>query len=220
MEYTPVEIQTLTIHDIISDNGKPVLNWRITYPKFLCSRFPDACEKLNIVYYSLALNLKRKFLASLYPEAVRARAAGASALPYEAVSNFKATFAAMCLLSLYLDTYEFTGGAHGNTIRLAQTWDIQTGERIRLCALFPMRTDCEGYLLQQIQEQISRRPNEFFEDAGQLAVQYFDPERFYLTSDGIEIYYGQYEIAPYSSGMPTFTIPYDADPVQMLCSRR
>ena len=217
MEYIPVQIQSLTMRDVISDEGEPVLSWSITYPQFICSGSPDVCKQLNIIYYSLALGQRRNFLATLFPEAVRARAAGSSALPHEAVSDFKTTFTDGCLLSLYTDTYVFTGGAHGNTVRSAQTWNMQTGANVRLCELFPNRPDCEGYLIKEIRKQISQRPDEFFEDSGQLAAQYFNPERFYLTPDGIEIFYGQYEIAPYSSGMPTFLIPYDVDPVQLLC---
>lgn len=30
----------------------------------------------------------------------------------------------------------------------------------------------------------------------------------YLSSEGVVFIYGQYEIAPYALGMPTFTVPY------------
>ena len=38
--------------------------------------------------------------------------------------------------------------------------------------------------------------------------QYFNPEHFYLKPAGLVVYFQQYEIAPYSSGIPEFTIPY------------
>jgi len=52
--------------------------------------------------------------------------------------------------------------------------------------------------------------NIYFDDYEKNVANYFNPKSFYLVPDGIVIYFQQYEIAPYASGIPQFTIPYSA----------
>ncbi len=44
---------------------------------------------------------------------------------YDAVVKFDVTYNEFCIVSLYTDEYEYTGGAHGNTIRTSQTWNME-----------------------------------------------------------------------------------------------
>lgn len=69
-----------------------------------------------------------------------------------------------------------------------------------------------------IERQISREPDIYFEDYRERISQYFREENFYCEPSGVVIYYQQYDIAPYSSGIRTFLIPYNCftDP-SMLC---
>ena len=70
--------------------------------------------------------------------------------------------------------------------------------------------DPKQVFLDGIQAQIACRPQDYFDNASLLAVQQFDPRRFYCTPRGVVLYYQQYEIAPYSSGIPEFFFPYSA----------
>lgn len=132
--------------------------------------------------------------------------------PYDAVLHYEITYNANCYLSAFRDRYEFTGGAHGNTIRFADTWSLKSGRLLTLRQIFGY---CAGYrnlLLEQILKQadgmMKHQPGVLFEDYRKLIVRYFNGEHFYLTPDGLAVYYQQYEIAPYSSGIMVFTIPY------------
>ena len=44
--------------------------------------------------------------------------------PYEAYMEYTITYNDNCFFSLYIDKYEFTGGAHGSTIRSSNTWEL------------------------------------------------------------------------------------------------
>ena len=125
-----------------------------------------------------------------------------------------------CIVSLYTDEYQFTGGAHGMTVRTADNWNLRTGRRFALCDLFPRHRDCRQMILRQIITQIARDPSSYFDNYRELVVQNFDPRRFYLTQDAVMVYFGLYEIAPYSSGMPVFAIPYEVDPAFVICRER
>lgn len=72
--------------------------------------------------------------------------------PYEAFVEYNLTFNANCLFSFYYDNYTFTGGAHGNTTRLADTYYLITGELVPLSAFFKESTNYKQRLLDTITE--------------------------------------------------------------------
>lgn len=132
--------------------------------------------------------------------------------PYDAVLQYTVTWNRDNLLSTYRDQYEFTGGAHGNTLRASDTMSLKTGARLSLASFFPRGTDYRLLILRKIIKQAEKNyqsdPDIYFENYRDLIVQYFNPESFYLTPEGLAIYYQQYEIAPYSTGIVVFPIPY------------
>ena len=79
---------------------------------------------------------------------------------------------------------------------------------IELNNLFPRNPYFMINILKQINEQIAKKPEIYFEDTCNLVLETFNPKSFYLTPDNIVIYFQQYDIAPYSSGIRTFNISY------------
>jgi len=63
-------------------------------------------------------------------------------------------------------------------------------------------------ILKEINRQILDNKEIYFEDACNLVLETFNPDSFYLVPEGIVIYFQQYDIAPYSSGIRTFLIKY------------
>lgn len=63
-------------------------------------------------------------------------------------------------------------------------------------------------IIRQAEENQTQNPGIYFEDYKKLILENFNVNSFYLTNNGIEIYFQQYEIAPYVTGIVTFTIPY------------
>lgn len=101
----------------------------------------------------------------------------------------------------------FQDGAHGNTIRTSQTWNLKKGEMVPLEYFFN-NPYFMVEILKQINSQILENPEIYFENTCNLVLETFNSKNFYLTPSGIVIYFQQYDIAPYSSGIPTFTISY------------
>lgn len=132
--------------------------------------------------------------------------------PHGAFLTYEVTYNQHCVLSFYDDNYTYTGGAHGNTIRKSNTFHLQTGKQIPLSYFFNNPVTYKQRVLHHITEQAkqmqSQNPNTFFEDYLSLIRKYFNEESFYLSTEGLVFYYGQYEIAPYASGIIEFMIPY------------
>lgn len=131
---------------------------------------------------------------------------------YEAYMDYTITYNANCILSCYADKYEFTGGAHGSTVRSSDTWDLCSGMYIPLNNIFEPGTDYRLFLTDEIIRQadynLEQNPGIYFEDYRDLIIRNFNPHSFYVTPQGLTIYYQQYDIAPYSTGIVEFTVPY------------
>jgi hypothetical protein len=120
-----------------------------------------------------------------------------------------------CAVSLYFDQYLYTGGAHGNTVRYSDTWNLQSARSIKIDEMFQNSINYKAYIIMiinnQIAEQIKNGENIYFDDYKKNVVKYLNLNSYYLSPQGVVIYFQQYEIAPYSSGIPEFTIPYVED---------
>lgn len=132
--------------------------------------------------------------------------------PYGAAMDYALTFNGRCHMSTYFDRYQYTGGAHGNTVRDSATFELNTGRRVTMGSLFPPGSDYRRTVLEQAiaiaDANNAKEPGLYFDDYRSLMVKYFNAESFNLTETGISVYYQQYEIAPYAVGIVTFNIPY------------
>lgn len=192
--------------------GEVVLTYRISFPEFVVCRYNAALMAINKYYRCRARGFREHVVNDLYPQAVEQfRAAQKENYPmpaYEAISEFTVTCNDGCILSLYTDQYEYTGCAHGNTLRSAQTWNLSGRGRVALSEFFAQPPDYKDYLLGGIKEQIEREPEIYFENYEELAAENFDDENFYCTPQGLAFFYQEYEIAPYSSGIRVFVFPF------------
>jgi hypothetical protein len=83
---------------------------------------------------------------------------------------------------------------------------------IPLCAYFDSKTNYKELLINLIQMQAEENYianlGIYFENYKDLIAENFNPQSYFLTEKSISIYYQQYEIAPYSTGIVVFEIPY------------
>ena len=123
--------------------------------------------------------------------------------------NYQITYNSGCITSLYMDTYTYMGGAHQELERISDTWDFSTGKQLHLddisaltpAALNGLQTSVE----RQIAERLKESPGSYFEDYPYLLRNKFNQNHFFLRPGYIVIYYQQYEIAPYATGIPEFS---------------
>ena len=124
-------------------------------------------------------------------------------------------------VTYYSYYYLYEGGAHGMAGRYGATFDKQTGKKLgnpvnfkNIKALQPLlRKGLKEYYYGFLKDNgetpspaaIQEYMNDLFIGNGVIPKPSITP---CLVEKGVEIIYGQYEIAPYMHGMPTFTIPY------------
>ena len=193
-----------------------VLTLEIVYPEISLAGPSRAQQRINRSFRMQVLRFYHHAERSLYPSSVReyrdALENGFPFRPYDAVMHYAVTLNRDCHLSDYYDAYEYTGGAHGNTLRASDAFFLQNGRRLELMNLFPSGTDCRQKILSgilaQAESNMDENPNVYFADYRALILKYFNPESFFLTEEGIGIYFQQYQIAPYSTGIVVFLLTY------------
>lgn len=208
-----LSIKTKTFKREMRYRGERLLTYRIDYPYFTEMGNFTSVNLVNCFYCRRACGYQRYLERVLFSQAVRQYCfSKENDLPiqtWEAIKDFKVTKQTDDIVSLYMDRYEYTGGAHGNTVRNAQTWILPKGRPVSLHELFACpQEEFMEYLFRIIEAQIKREPEIYFEDAVELAHKHFNNESFYCTPNGLVVFYQQYDIAPYSSGIRKFLIPY------------
>lgn len=127
---------------------------------------------------------------------------------YEAIYNYKIAYNKNNILSIPLTMYEFTGGAHGLTNIKSFNYDLVKEKELKLEDLFKANSNYKEVINNHIKEEISKQPENYFQGQdGFSSIK--DNQDFYISDEGIVIYFSLYDIAPYSSGIPMFTITWD-----------
>ena len=196
--------------------GIVMLTLEILYPEIKLNNAPEIQNRMNYKYRREVNKFHSYATNSLFGEAVTEYQDSLKHdfpfRPFDAVMNYTATMNEHCTLSTFFDQYVFTGGAHGNTIRYSDNSNIQNGHRIELRNLFQSGEDYTKIILTQIlklaDEQFRENPFIYFENYRSLIVKYFDKDSFYFNPDNLSVYYQQYQIGPYASGIIVFDIPY------------
>lgn len=215
-----ISFNTMVISEEMKYDGVTVLNYRIEYPEFVSDNYKKTIRAVNQFYKSEALALQNNFRTKLYQMAVDQYLFdienGFPVRVFEALQIFQVTYNRACIISLYFDNYRYTGGAHGSTVRTSQTWNLKTGQMIKLRELYKCSENYKSYIKKKIIEQIRENPDIYFENYEELVEQTFDVNNFYCTPQGVVVYFQQYDIAPYASGIREFLLPYNKciiDPV-------
>jgi hypothetical protein len=126
---------------------------------------------------------------------------------YSATIYYIAHYQKDDLLSFSVFYYSYTLGAHGHTLQRAYNFNLLNGEEILLSDILKEKKNYVDIINQEIRKQIELNPQEYFSDWS-VFQSISEEHPFYLIEDGIVVYFGLYEIAPYSSGIRYFKIPY------------
>jgi len=111
------------------------------------------------------------------------------------------------ILSLVVEYYKYSGGAHGYYEDVAYNIDIRTGKNIKLQDLFKDGYDYKNIINKNIISQIEQL---VIDDPQNKGIYEFssikENQKFYIQDDNIVIYFDLYDIAPYAAGIPKFKI--------------
>lgn len=210
------DLQPFTTEREWTADGIPVLSAAVSVPQPVpCS---DRLSRRFFRYYQLQSRAYLKYCErDLFPQATAAcRAALEVSAPlplFRAELTYRITFHDSHFLSLYTQSAE-SNGQHTRYSRRGDTWDLGAGYPVPLSDFFPSRNPWKQPILEHAAEEIRKQ-----ESAG--IAQYhvhrwkelrrcFNPQNYYLTPEGLTVFFPMYAIAPAAEGIPAFTIPHNA----------
>ena len=189
-----------------------VLKYHIEYPEIVMDwqQNRNGIKKFNDYNLKIALQTQQKAENELYKEAIELykynKENGYPQMMYELYREYQITLNQENAVSMYIDEYIFSGGAHGTTTRTSQTWNLILGKMVELYELYPNEPYFLLDILRKINREISENLEIYFADPYPLVVEYFNPDSYYIDNGKVVIYFQQYDIAPYSSGIIEFTL--------------
>ena len=201
-----------------NQNGDAVLKVALEYPQLMMSGPTQGVRWINQNYMN-QINvfwnyIKTKLLQSAISDYNERKENNDTMIPHEVNLNFYPSYQDNCTVSFYYDEYEYTGGAHGSTVRNSDTWNYDSGYTYQLKDFFPYDMNYRSFLINeiinQINDQVATGDQSYFDNYAELVHDTFQARNYYLTPEGIVIYFQQYDIAPYSSGIREFLIPYQS----------
>lgn len=125
---------------------------------------------------------------------------------YEYVTNYEVKYNKN-KLSILLNDYQFTGGAHGNTAIALYNFQTNDGTLLSLDDFF-LTQDVYNKITAYSKNYMLQNPNIFYLDPKEFEdFQVTNKNLFYLADDGLYLIFQQYEVGPYVSGNPIIKIP-------------
>ncbi len=121
-------------------------------------------------------------------------------LPYTFDCTYSITYLDDNTISILLDYYELTGGAHGMPYRQAYTFDLNTGNQLQLKDILNLsETDITEFVKNAFKNNIEQNPDNYFTGA----VETVDSEHFmydfYIEPNKIIFFTQAYLLEPYAN---------------------
>lgn len=176
---------------------------------------PAAPARVERYYRRVEAAWTARWEKVLYPRACAAlrtaRAASHPFRPWEARLSAAVTLDTPERLSLYWEASELLDGLHTATLRWGDTWALPGGKPLALGELFPAGFPWRRWVLEEAARQLRARQAageaRFWPDWEHRLARCFDPERFYLTEEGVAVFFPLYALGPHVEGLPTVFLP-------------
>ena len=134
-----------------------------------------------------------------------------SSFGYEAMITGSVSYQSKTIISLAVESYMFTGGAHGASNVSFLNFDAQTGLLLDNSVLFSDLEKIKELAETYFRKQENLTPDASLNDAGY----WFEENSFHLpasiglTQNELILHYNPYEIASYADGPKTISIPIE-----------
>ncbi len=163
--------------------------------------FADSLEVSDMKEAIRSFTLGYTELKEVYPD---------ETIPWEATIEAEVTFENRRILSMKLDSYLFTGGAHGYASTKFLNFDMNKGQEIDTQELFQDRLAFRSYAEAKFRTQENIPEKAPINSTGFMFEQdsFYLPENIGLTPKGILLLYNQYEVASYADGQIELLIPF------------
>ena len=115
-------------------------------------------------------------------------------------------------ITISLDSYLFTGGAHGYTSKRFMNFDKKNGLELENEELFENAEDFRAFAEEMFRQKEDIPIDKPINHTGFMFEQdsFYLPENIGFTPDGLELLYNPYEVASYADGVIELVLPHAA----------
>lgn len=170
-------------------------------------------QRIERYFSRCALLLREQWETALYARACQARQDDELFLPWQASLDYTVTYWEAPVLSLRLEITHSDRLHRPQIWYVGETWDCAQGRPRPLRSFFPKQRRWRQRLLEQLTAQAEARiasgETLLRPDCPALMKRTFDSDRFYLTGQGLALFYPMYLLGPYAEGVPVFTVPIE-----------
>lgn len=202
--------------DCVESDDKDCAKIAINYITFLEAPSDSVLDKLNM---NLLDELRGEGYTNVVAYAngfirdfVKDKAEIPNMATWNAEIDQKVRFNTSEFICIETSQFTYTGGAHGIYGTSYENYDRNTGELIQLTDLFVPNFEKQLITMGEkyFRESMAISATESFDKTDYTFPndQFYLPQNFGLTKEGITFLYSIYEIAPYAKGEQEFTIPY------------
>lgn len=164
--------------------------------------FDDEIKATNIEEAIQSFDNGYTELKNMYPD---------EAASWEAKINGEISYEDKKILTIQLDSYIFTGGAHGYSATRFLNFDKKKGTELENWQLFKSTGDFEHFVESEFRSKEKIPQDKPINSTGFMFEQdsFYLPENIGFTEKGLQLHYNQYEVASYADGPIVLTLPYD-----------
>ena len=198
---------------IKNDDGDTLVTYDIALPQISGAGVADT---INTYYngemtdFLYVVNTELTAVAEINLES--AENGGTDYMSCYANQNYDVRYSDDSLLSISRSMDIYYGSVSVDLSQKAETFDMLTGQMITLDQLFIVSQDVYiRRLTEEVAAQIAAQGGVeagYYENYAERAQQYFYQENYYLTQNGITVFYPTITVAPMVLGLCSFEIPY------------
>lgn len=194
-----VKENEVTIETVKEISGETKIDITLQYPKISGLKDQKIQDKINAVLKQEAVSAKNeglKYVKDSWDDNIPNK--------FETYFDYRIKYNQNNLLSVVFLDYQYTGGAHGDTIQKSYTIDLQTGREYSIKDLFKADSNYGALFNDLVKSEIAERELYELTTFGGISVD----QIYYLDNDGVTVYFEPYEYFPYAAGIQTFTASY------------
>ncbi len=190
--------------EIKADDGTVLATYDYSYPVFECNEGDNAefVASINEIFKNNLLDPDIEF-ESLSREYEDSKSYGYWYGPYDYRYGFEIHTDAKGIISVTENWYIYTGGAHGNALRVSHNFDVVNGKELKLSDLL-YGTDEE--ITKAFTQEFLEIKDAFFDDPSMVVPEELPKAQYYVDADGVTVYFQQYQVGSYAAGFVSATI--------------
>ncbi len=213
-EYIVTVDMTDASQEIKSEEDVLLLKVTASFPDVTIDGSAAAADNINDFYakekesFDAAVKENETFAKEDY--AARSKEEQANFFNYEMMQSYTAKRTDDACISIISDTYQMTGGAHGNAVRTGATFDTASGQQLTFKDVFTDVDKAKEFINQYLLEEFKtdKYKDMLFEDYEKDVPTILDDNTWYLSDEGFVVICNEYIVSPHSSGIMEVTIPY------------